>query len=189
MKDIFKLGGLLLIITVVAATALAAIYNVTKPRIDAQKQLAIDNALTEALPNSPREAIEPVTRDGEVEYYLGYESMQKQDTVGFAYIARGAGYSSVVETMVGVDTTGKIIGMQVLSQQETPGLGTKIIEVKYGEKEPWFLVQFMGRPADEVKVDKDGGQIQSITGATITSRTVANSVVEGYKDLRQIVNN
>lgn len=189
MKDIFKLGGLLLIITTVAATALAAIYSVTKPRIDAQKQLAIDNALTVALPGAPREAIEPVMQGDEVEYYIGYESEQKQDTVGYAYIAAGAGYSSVVETMVGIDTTGKIIGLQVLSQQETPGLGTKIIEVKYGEEKPWFLQQFMGRPADQVKVDKDGGQIQSITGATITSRTLTNSIVEGYEDLRQTVNN
>ena len=86
--------------------------------------------------------------------------------------------------MVGVDTTGKIIGLKVIAQTETPGLGTKIEEVKYGEKSPWFQDQFIKRTADGLAVDKDGGEIKSITGATISSRAVAVSIKNGLDTLK-----
>lgn len=185
MKDIGKLGGLLMLITVIAATALAGIYNVTKPRIEAQKALELDRALTVALPDIPREAIFPVEQDDEVLYYVGYKTPEKNDLVGYAFVAYGPGYSSVIETMVGVDSLGNILGMKVLSQVETPGLGTKVEEVKYGEEKPWFTQQFLGKTADDVAVDKDGGDIQSVTGATISSRALTKSVVAAYEKLQQ----
>ena len=73
----------------------------------------------------------------------------------------------------------------MLSQVETPGLGTKVEEVKYGEDDPWFTRQFLGKTANAVAVDKDGGDIQSITGATISSRALAKSVVAAYEKLQQ----
>jgi electron transport complex protein RnfG len=185
MKDIVKLGGLLMLITAIAATALAGIYNVTKPRIEAQKALALDRALTVALPDIPREAIFAVEQDENVLYYVGYKTPEKNDLVGFAFVAYGPGYSSTIETMVGVDSLGAILGMKVLSQVETPGLGTKVEEVKYGQDDPWFTRQFLGKTADAVAVDKDGGDIQSITGATISSRALAKSVVAAYEKLQQ----
>ena len=86
--------------------------------------------------------------------------------------------------MVGVDTTGAIVGVQVLSQQETPGLGARIEEVKYGEKDPWFQRQFVGKSAASVAVDKDGGEIQSVTGATISSRALSKSVIAAFGKLK-----
>ena len=68
MKDIYKLGGLLMMFTVMSAIALAGIYGVTKPRIERQKQLVIENALTVALPAVKKDAIFPVERDGEILY-------------------------------------------------------------------------------------------------------------------------
>lgn len=185
MKDIVKLGGLLMLITTIAATALAGIYNVTKPRIEAQKALELDRALTVALPDIPREAIFPIEKDEQVAYYIGYKTPKKNDLVGYAFVAYGPGYSSVIETMVGVDTLGAILGMKVLSQVETPGLGTKVEEVKYGEDNPWFTRQFLNKAANDVAVDKDGGDIQSITGATISSRALTKSVVAAFEKLQQ----
>lgn len=187
MKDIVKLGGLLMLITAIAATALAGIYSVTKPRIDLQKQLTLENALTIALPEADSEAIIPVRSDstGEVIYYKGFDSPDTSSLVGYAFVAKEPGYSSVLETMVGVDTTGDIIGMKVLDQKETPGLGTRIEEVKYGETDPWFQQQFIGKDADDVAVEQDGGDIQSITGATITSRAVTKSIVSAYEEFQQ----
>ena len=187
MKDIVKLGGLLMLITAIAATALAGIYGITKPRIDLQKQMALENALTIALPQADKDAIYPIQDDqtGEVLYYRGYESTDTTDLVGYAFVAKEPAYSSVIETMVGVDTTGEIIGLKILDQKETPGLGTRIEEVKYGETEPWFQQQFIDKQADKVAVDKDGGDIQSITGATISSRAVTKSIVSGYEEFLQ----
>ncbi len=184
MKEILRLGVILALITAIAAAGLAAVYSVTKPRIDEQKQKALQAALTEALPQSPAQAIEPVETGGTVSYYVGYESPDKENINGYAFLARGPGYSSVIETMVGVDTTGEIIGMKVLDQKETPGLGTKVEEIRYGEEDPWFLRQFMNKRAGQLAVDKDGGEIASITGATISARALTNSVVKGYQDLK-----
>ena len=183
MKDIGKLGGLLMLITAIAATALAGIYNVTKPLIEAQKALALDRALTIALPDAPRDAIFPVEKEDEVLYYVGYSSSDKIELVGYAFVSYGPAYSSVIETMVGVDSAGNIIGMKVVSQVETPGLGTKVEEIKYGENAPWFTRQFLKKSAEKVAVDKDGGEIQSVTGATISSRALTNSVVVAYEKL------
>ena len=119
MKDILKLGGLLMLITGISATALAGIYSVTKPRIERQKQLVLENALTIALPALEKEVIFPVEKDGKIIYYEGFTTVDKTELVGYAFVAKGPGYSSVIETMVGVDTAGLIIGMQVLNQQET----------------------------------------------------------------------
>jgi Na+-translocating ferredoxin:NAD+ oxidoreductase subunit G len=184
MIEIIKLGFILALITVVAAAGLAGVYSVTKPRIEEQKQKALQAALTEALPQSPAQAIEPVEKNGSVSHYIGYKSPAKKDIYGYAFVAKGPAYSSVIETMVGVDTTGQIIGMKVLDQKETPGLGTKVEEVKYGEGDPWFQRQFMNKKAGQLAVDKDGGEITSITGATISSRALTHSVVEGYQELK-----
>ena len=185
MKDIVKLGGLLMLITAIAASALAGIYNITKPRIEQQKALELERALKNALPGYPREAIDEVKEENQILYYRAYESPDQQNVAGYAYVAKGQGYSSVIETMVGVDTSGLILGMKVLNQVETPGLGTKVEEIKYGENDPWFTRQFLNKNAEAVALEKDGGDIQSITGATISSRALTRSVIEGYQYVLQ----
>lgn len=180
MKDIFKLGGILMLTTVIAASGLAAVYSVTKPLILEQKRLAIEKALTIALPAADKEAIEPVKIDDKIVFYKGFSDKERSNLIGYAFIAYGPGYSSTIETMVGVDSNGQILGMQVLSQTETPGLGTKVEQIKYGETTPWFTDQFLSKVAGKVAVDKDGGEINSITGATISSRALTKSIVAGY---------
>ena len=189
MKDILKLGGLLMLFTAIAATCLASIYSITKPRIEEQKKLVIARALSVALPEANENTIIPVGSGEDVLYYKGYASPDTTGLVGYAFIARGSGYSSVIETMVGVDTSGNIQGMKVLSQTETPGLGTKVEAIKYGESEPYFTRQFLGKQAGNVAVKQDNGNIDSITGATISSRALTNSVARGYTELQKEINN
>ena len=93
---------------------------------------------------------------------------------------------TTVTTVTGVDTAFKLLGIKITSQQETPGLGAKCQEIRYGESEPWFQRQFFKEYQNQkgakalnalaVAVDKDGGKIHSITGATITGRAIANSI-------------
>ncbi|MFZ1946364.1 MAG: FMN-binding protein [bacterium] len=63
-------------------------------------------------------------------YYKGYSSPDTSGLVGYTVTARGRGYSSTIETVVGVDLRGRITGTKIVSQAETPGIGNKIIEVK-----------------------------------------------------------
>lgn len=183
MSDMLKLGGLLMLITAIAATALAGVYSIAKPRIEEQKQLAIEQALDTALPQANPDALKQGRDAGDLTFYVAFKSNSMHTPLGYAYIAKGAGYSSVIETMVGVDTNGTIVGMKVLSQTETPGLGTRIEEVKYGEEKPWFQKQFIGKKADSIALEQNGGSVQAITGATISSQAVTRSVVEGYHKL------
>jgi len=185
MKEILKVGGILFFTSVVAATSLAAVYSVTKPRILKSRQEQFKAGLAIVLPGAAQDAIFPVEKDNQVVFYKGFTSPDTAQFVGYAYSGRAAGYSSIIETLVGVDSTGKVIGIKVISQVETPGLGTKIAEVKYGENLSWVQKQFIGKGAATCKVNKDGGEINAITGATISSRAVAKGISEGYNKLVQ----
>lgn len=184
MKEILKLAGILMLVTAIAATALAFVNMKTKPLIEEQERLATAHSLVIALPIAARNAIHPVKKADETLYYKGYSPADTTKLVGYAFVAIGKGYSSDIKTMVGIDTTGKICGIKIISQKETPGLGTKIEEVTYGDSTliPWFQKQFKDRVAKELAVDKDGGSIQSVTGATISSRTVANSIRKAIEE-------
>ncbi|MBN2010670.1 RnfABCDGE type electron transport complex subunit G [candidate division KSB1 bacterium] len=186
MNDIVKLGGILLLFSAIAGGALSVVNAITKPRIELQKKLVLERALTTALPMANKDAIVPVEQDNML-YYKGYKTPDKQDLVGYAFVASGKGYSSTIETMVGVDTTFTITGLSILQQVETPGLGTKIEEVRYGESTPWFQDQFVDKTWNGLAVDKDGGNITSITGATISSRAVTKSIHDGLKQLEATV--
>lgn len=185
MREILKMSGTLTLITVVAAGVLALVNNQTAPKIQAQRRLVIERALSVALPAAKDGIVVPQYEGDEVSYYRGYASKDTTKLVGYAFVAKGVGYSSTIETMVGIDTTGIIQGISILYQLETPGLGAKIEEIRYGENKPWFQRQFVGRKADKLAVDKDGGEIISVTGATISSRAVTNSIREGFIELQE----
>jgi electron transport complex protein RnfG len=88
------------------------------------------------------------------------------------------GYSGLFKIMVGFDNEGKIINTEVLEQKETPGLGTKMADAKFKD-------QFVGKNLADfgnagIQVTKDGGVIDAITAATITSRAFCDAVNRAY---------
>ena len=188
MSNILRLSVVLTIITVVAAFVLAEIYSVTKPLIELQKQAKTQEALQFVLPDA--QLMAAVTRkvpvkDGDgitlyekevIMYYRAFADADSQRLIGYAFKAEGNGYSSVIETMVGIDTTGTIKNIKIISQKETPGLSALAEDSNEFTGKKWSTQQFKGKTVDQMKVDKDGGEIVSITGATITSRTIANSI-------------
>lgn len=184
MKEILKLGGILLLVTAIAGAVLAFVDLKTKPVIAEQARLAKEAALTEALPAADKDAIVYLE---DQKYYVGYRTTEKNEIVGYIFQAAGGGYSSTIQTMVGVDTTGVIQGLKIIHQVETPGLGTKIEEIRYGEEKPWFQQQFLNKTAAEVALSKDKatGTITAITGATISSRAVTNSIAAGLENLNR----
>ena len=185
MKEIVKLGLILLLVTAIAGAALSVVNNITKPRIEEQKRLVTERALIAALPSADKTTIDPVIKNDTLRYYIGYTDTLRKEIAGYAAVAKKNGYSSEIQTMVGIDTTGKIIGIKVIQEVETPGLGTKIEEIRYGETAPWFQEQFIGKFYNGLAVKKDGGEITSITGATISSRAVTNSIAETLQKLEQ----
>lgn len=175
-----------------AGAALGFVNLRTKPIIKANKEATENSARLEVLPgmNGGFEFKGNLTVDGrEFPWWIGYKDDAKKEPGGYVFTAKGKGYSSVVETMVGVGIDGKITGDKILAQQETPGLGTKVLESRPNENDPfWFTKQFIGKSAeDNLKVKKDGGSIDAVTGATVTPWAITNSINKGLVKLKETV--
>ena len=176
MSNIFKLAAILGLITVIAAGSLAVVNQATKPQIEAYKAQQQIQARKEVLPAAKEGVYVSNDEASDFPYYVGYARADTTEPVGCVLLASGKGYSSTIEMVVGVDPAGALTGISIVSQQETPGLGAKITEIRYGESEPWFQIQFKGETRSQLSVDKDGGEIDGITGATISSRAVTDGV-------------
>ena len=188
MKNILRLGIVMTIVSLLSAFLLAELYSITKPKIEIQKMAKTMEALKLVLPDA--KVLVPVTKkipvkDGEgnllfekdeIIYYQAYAKEDSSQLVGYAFKSVGNGYSSLIETMIGIDTAGQITRIKILSQKETPGLGTLSEDSEKFTGKKWSTQQFEGKTYEQLKVDKDGGEIVSITGATITSRAITNSI-------------
>jgi electron transport complex protein RnfG len=172
----------------ISALALAAIHELTEEPIEEQKRLAIMRAVQEVLPpfdNDPvqttRQIVleeDEVGAEDETTVYLG--TLEDQIT-GIAFQAYGEGYAGFIYVMVGIDLEERISGIKVLDHEETPGLGAKI-------EEPSFTDQLKGKSLDNsvlvngnLAVKKDGGDLDALTGATISPRGVAQAASAALK--------
>lgn len=189
----------------ITASLLSGVYLLTRSKILEQKAQQQGRALKEVLPEAGY--FQPVMREGKVIYFKAYMSSAKKKMVGYAFPAEAKGYSSTIETMAGMDRQGRIIAIKILDHNETPGLGAKISEVlvtktlwqairelfskKTQEQrisaEPWFCVQFKGKKLSDLIVVKTPTEknIQAITGATISSEALTDSVREKAKEVLQ----
>jgi len=176
MKEMIKPTLVLLVICVVAGSILALIYYKTDPIIAENNRIEEENARKEVLPLADK--FEPVCKNDNILYY---EGSCEDELVGYIFKCSKYAYSSTVKTIVGIDTLFMITGIKIVSQQETPGLGANCSKPRFAEK-------FKNKNPETILVDKDGGNIVSITGATITTRTVTNSIREKFNKLKQKFN-
>jgi Na+-translocating ferredoxin:NAD+ oxidoreductase subunit G len=125
-----------------------------------------------------------VKKAGAEKYYGVYEATYQGDRKGWVIKTKGQGYADTIELLLGLSPDlGTITGLFVLDQKETPGLGAKITT------DAW-RGQFLHAPADQpLVVVKTGaskpGEIDAVTGATISSRSVTALINATIKDLRQ----
>ena len=184
MKDILRLIIVLTCLCIVSAIALAKIYDLTKGPIAHQKRLEVLRAIKTVLPpydNEPdRDMVKlsmGIDKKGEEIQGVFYRGRKGGRLVGVAFkVISPEGYGGNIEVMVGLLPNGTIHGVEVLSYLETPGLGAKISEVKFKDR---FKNRNLSNTAWAVK--KDAGDIDGITGATISSRAVIKAVKEGLE--------
>ena len=172
----------LTIICVVAGAILAGVNMYTTGPIAATKAAALEaaiKAVTPAFDNKPtEEAYMAVTADGDS--LKIYPAKQDGKFVGAAVESNTMkGFGGEIRVIVGFDTEGKLLNYSVLQHAETPGLGAKMQE--------WFRTDknrqsVLGRNLSdgELKVTKDGGDVDAITASTITSRAFLNAVNRAY---------
>ena len=172
---ILRLAVTLLLVTALVAAALAGINTLTKDRIAANKAEKLQKAISQVLPGGAAGAVATPVNAGIVKNLYTTDS-------GYAVEVAPAGFSAEITMMVGI-VDGKVAGIAIVSHTETAGLGAiAAAQTAAGES---FRGQFEGL-SDSLSVDKDGGSIDSITGATITSRAVTagvNAALEYVKSL------
>ncbi len=162
---VLRLAVTLFLIAAVVAAALAGVNAVTKPVIDQLNAEKTQRAIEMVLPGGGEE----------IEVPEGFDLVSKAyaSETGYAVQVTPSGFDNTITMMVGVDKAGNVLGISVISHTETAGLGAvAAASTSAGEA---FRSQFIGMNGT-VSVSKDGGDVNSITGATITSRAICVGV-------------
>lgn len=153
----------LLMVCLVSAGLLAGVYELTKADIALAEKNKQENALKGVLPE-----FDTIKTDS-INGAPVFKAFKNGEYVGAATITSDLGFSDQIVVMVGIDNAKNIVNYEVLSQKETPGLGTKCVD--------WFKNQINGKSiSTDFKVTKDGGDVDAITAATITSRAFLDAV-------------
>ena len=164
-------------ITLVASAAVGGVYTITKEPIAQAKVAAVNAALQQVLPEY--ETTTSQTIEVNSLPVVAHTATVADKAVGYAIESLSKnGFGGTVRLMVGFDTEGTILNINVLEQKETPGLGTKMAD----EGNP-LILSFKEKRASDVNmtVKKDGGDIDALTAATISSRAYAEAVAVAYE--------
>ena len=162
VRDILRLTGLLLVITSVVAALLGLVNYITSDKIAARKAEKTAESIQLVLASSAApEEIDPAGAANVAALYkLGQD--------GYAVHVVVPGSQADIEMMVGIDTAGTVTGVVIIDMAETAGLGDAVAKESFRD-------QFLGL-SGEVALSKDGGQVDAITGATVSSRAVCTGV-------------
>ena len=161
---VLRLAVTLLVIAGVMAAALAGVNSVTAPIIEKLTYEKTQAAVSAVLPGGG-DVVEAPAMDLVSKVYKGEN--------GYAVEVTPSGFDNTITMMVGVDHDGAVTGISIIDHSETAGLGAvAAATTAAGEA---FRGQFKGMTGS-VSVSKDGGQVDAITSATITSRAVCAGV-------------
>lgn len=167
-------------IALIAGAALGSVYKATEaPIFDAKmaKQLKAIEQVVPGFTNKPSQELIKVDVDGET--VVIYPAKKDGKAIGAAVETfTKNGFSGLIKIMVGFDVDGNVINYSVLEHKETPGLGSKMAE--------WFTtgkgdIKGKNPGKDNFTVSKDGGKIDAITAATISSRAFLDAVNRAHK--------
>jgi len=184
MREMIKMVVVLTILSFFSGGVLAYLRNGTQERIDNQvlefvKGPAV-RTIFEGAGNNPI-ADRFTLKDGDVErtFFVG---VFDGEPTGVAFETSGKGYGGEVGLMVGINVKdNKLIGVGVTTHAETPGMGAK------AKSDPSFVSQFKDLALEEpFKVTADGGSINAISGATITSRAVSAAATDASEIYRKL---
>ncbi|MFP3980155.1 MAG: RnfABCDGE type electron transport complex subunit G [Desulfobacterales bacterium] len=176
MREMVKMVIVLTVLSSLSGGLLAALKNNTQDRIDSQvltfvQGPAIEKILEDATndPVNDRFSLKVEGEEEERNFFVGvYDDTPR----AVAFETRASGYGGDMGVMVAFNVeTDEIMGVSVTTHDETPGVGATV------ETDTNFKNQFAGMSADaDPQVKKDGGSINAMSGATVTSRAVCKAV-------------
>ncbi len=165
-NQIVRLALILFLVTAVTAGILALVNMLTKDRIAAQKGEATRAAYAEVLPTSG--TYEEVAFEKTAQFKTVNKISAASDGAGYVVELSFSGAQSTITAAVGISADGSVTGVSIISHAETSGLGAKAAE-------PAFRDQYKGA-SEHTALTKNGGAINAISGATITSAAVTDAV-------------
>lgn len=187
-RGAFALG----VFSLVTAGSVALTRMVTAERI-ANHQLAyqhrqLQQVLPEELAEIPMHQLLEGTFELPNPQRLGHRSLQRgwwvtqgDNSAVILPVVTRQGYNGEIQLLVGINQQGRISGVRVTQHQETPGLGDGIERQRSAWITQFDGLQLTSLPPGGWAVDKDGGQFDAFTGATITPRAVVNAVREALE--------
>jgi len=164
LKGKLKKGFPVILLTIVVAISVSLLSltdSLTRAQIVAHQEAKVQAMLSAMFPEMNRYELED-------EIYTIYA---EDGAVSYAFIAIGKGYGGDINILVGLEDENTIKGISIVSQTETPGLGTRITE-------PEFTGQFAGTSIADVAERREGGQIDALTSSTVSSLAVIEAVQE-----------
>ena len=169
MKYILKLALILLLITAVVAGLLGLVNMLTADKIAENTAKKANEAMQTVLPASSYEKLD-VSAEGISEAYKAEK--------GYVIRLNAMGFGGAIDMMVGVDLSGAVTGISVISHGETASLGAECTRADWQS-------QFVGTSGN-LQVTKDGGTIDALTGATVTSRAVTEAVNRAVEFVKEV---
>ena len=185
-------------VTAISVALLAYVNELTKGPIAEANAKTLNKALKQVLPeftNNPVGESDTIfsEKDGKkVVDFIVYPAKKGEEWVGSAVESKAMGFGGELKVLVGFDAKGKICNYSLLAHTETPGLGSKAdkwfgaYDATKGEKAVTHEMSkksiiAMSPGEGELKVSKDGGQVDAITASTITSRAFLNAINKAYE--------
>lgn len=174
-------------ITLVASAGVGVVNMITEEPIALAKEAATQEALKQVLPSF--DATQSQTMPIDELPITVYTATAQGQVAGYAVeTMTKSGFNGVVRLMVGFTTDGRVVNVNVLEQSETPGLGTKMAEegnvllssIKDQKLEEKKLVD------GKLAVTKDGGDVDALTAATISSRAYVDAVNRAWAAYRNV---
>ena len=170
-KYILRLTVTLLLITAVVAGLLGLVNYLTEDKIAALQNEKAESAMREVL---EADSYKPLETDLE-----GVTALYQAGDKGYVVRVSVNGFGGAIDMMVGISADGTVTGVAIVSQSETASLGANCTRED-------FRAQFTGR-SGTLAVSKDGGEIDALTGATVTSRAVTQGVNTALAFVKEVL--
>lgn len=173
MNKYLRMVLVLIIISMFSGGVLALSYGITNPIILEQEKQAQERAVLRVIPGAVN--IEMIEKEG-ISFFIGKDDQGEKK--GIAFKAQGIGFDGPIDIMVGYNPKeGKLLGIDILSMTETPGLGSRVAEEA-------FKNQFLGKSVEDSFTVKE--DVEIVTGATISSRGVAEGIKSTLNQVLEI---
>lgn len=180
-NNMLKTGGFLFVVAAISGTLLAFSESLTGPVIKQNQLKAEIEAQNEVLTSFEFQEKTANINGKQINYKVGFDRNGK--VTGAVFKVSPKGFGGLINTMVGINNQGRVINYKILSLSETPGLGSKLTSEKFSEG----IRGLIDNNASPVfKVKKDGGDVDAVTAATISSRAFCAGLTEALENYNSL---